>query len=44
MIFFTKDALLRLIASENLLIDATFIFPKGFCQTLIIMYYDIIIL
>ena len=40
MIFFTDDNIKRIIASENLLIDATFIYPKSFYQTLIIMFYD----
>ena len=38
--FFTDDNIKRIIASENLLIDATFIYPKSFYQTLIIMFYD----
>ena len=40
MIFFTDDNIKRIIASEYLLIDATFIYPKSFYQTLIIMFYD----
>ena len=40
IIFFTDDNIKRIIASENLLIDATFIYPKNFYQTLIIMFYD----
>ena len=40
MIFFTDDNIKRIIASENLLIDATFTYPKSFYQTLIIMFYD----
>ena len=44
MIFFTDDIIKRIIASENLLIDATFIYPKLFYQTLIIMFYDLFIL
>ena len=40
MIFFTDDNIKRIIASENLLIEATFIYPKLFYQTLIIMFYD----
>ena len=30
----------RLIVSEYLLIDGTFVFPTNFSQTVIIMYYD----
>ena len=30
----------RIIESENLLIDATFVYPKTFSETIIIMYYD----
>ena len=44
MIFFSDFYILRLIASENILIDCTFSFPKGYLQTLIIMYFDVIIL
>ena len=30
----------RLIVSEYILIDGTFVFPESYKQTLIIMYYD----
>ena len=40
IIFFTELSLKRLIISENLLIDGTSRYPKGFYQTIIIMFYD----
>ena len=40
IIFFTEESINRLIASQYILIDATFVFPKDYSQTLIIMYYD----
>ena len=43
MIFFSDFDIKRLIKSEHLLIDGTFVKPIGFLQTIIIMYYDIII-
>ena len=43
MIFFSDFDIKRLINSEHLLLDGTFIFPIGYMQTIIIMYYDIII-
>jgi hypothetical protein len=43
MIFFSDFDIKRLINSEHLLVDRTFIFPIGFMQAIIIMYYDVII-
>ena len=43
LIFFSDFDIKRLINSEHLLLDGTFIFPVGYMQTIIIMYYDIII-
>ena len=43
MIFFSDFDIKRLIKSEHLLIDGTFVKPIGFLQAIIIMYYDIII-
>lgn len=43
MIFFTEYDIKRIFSSEHILIDATYIFPVGFSETIIIMYYDIII-
>ena len=43
MIFFTEYDFKRIFSSEHILIDATYIFPVGFSETIIIMYYDIII-
>ena len=40
VIFFTDFDIRRLAFSKHLLIDGTFVFPKGFLQTIIIMYYD----
>lgn len=42
-IFFRDFNIKRIIASEHLLIDGTFIYQKNYMQTIIIMYYDIII-
>ena len=43
LIFFTELSIKRLKISENLLIDGTFTYPKGYYQIIIIMFYDIII-
>ena len=43
IIFFTDFDIKRLIVSEHLLIDGTFVYPHNYSQTIIIMYYDIII-
>ena len=40
IIFFTELSIKRLIISKNLLIDGTFTYPKGYYQTIIIMFYD----
>ena len=42
IIFFSDFDIKRLIVSEHLLIDGTFVFPYTYMQTIIIMYYDII--
>ena len=43
-IFFTEEAIKRIIISEHLLIDATFTYPNTFYETIIIMFYDPLIL
>ena len=43
ILFFTDFDIKRFIISEHILLDGTFIFPEGFMQTIIIMYYDILI-
>ena len=43
MIFFSDFDIKRLIKNEHLLIDGTFVKPIGFLQTIVIMYFDIII-
>ena len=40
IIFFLEESIKRIIASEHLLIDATFVFPKTYSETIIIMYFD----
>ena len=40
IIFFLEESIKRLIVSEYILIDGTFVFPENYKQTLIIMYYD----
>ncbi len=37
-IFYTDFHFKRIISSKHILIDATYIFPAGFSQTLIIMH------
>jgi len=44
MIFFSDYDIKRFIASENILLDGTFSYPKGYEQTLILMYMDVIVL
>ena len=44
IIFFSDFDIKRLLVSEHLLIDGTFVYPHNYSQTIIIMYYDIIIL
>ena len=44
ILFFSDFDIKRFIASENILIDGTFSYPKGYYQTIIIMYLDVIIL
>ena len=39
LIFFTEENIKRLINSEHILIDYTFVFQKDYYQILIIMYY-----
>ena len=43
IIFFTDLDIKRFASSEHILIDGTFIYPIGYIQTIIFMYYDIII-
>ena len=43
IIFFTDFDIKRFASSEHILIDGTFIYPIGYMQTIIFMYYDIII-
>ena len=43
IIFFTDFDIKRFTSSEHILIDGTFIYPIGYMQTIIFMYYDIII-
>ena len=40
IIFFLEESIKRLIVSEYLLLDATFVFPENYAQTIIIMFYD----
>ena len=40
IIFFLEESIKRLIVSEYILIDGTFVFPEKYKQTFIIMYYD----
>ena len=40
IIFFSDFDIKKLSFSKHLLLDGTFIFPSGFSQTIIIMYYD----
>ena len=44
ILFFSDFDIKRFIASEHILIDGTFSYPKGYYQTIIIMYLDAIIL
>ena len=41
--FYSNFDFKRLYASEHISIDGTYVFPTGFCQTLIMLYYDPII-
>ena len=43
IIFFTDFDIKRLASSEHLLIYGIFIYPIGFMQTVIIIYFDVII-
>ena len=43
MIFFSDFDIKRLVNSEHILIDGTFIYPEGYLQTIVIMNYDYII-
>ena len=40
IIFFIDYHFKRIFSSKHILIDCTFIFPLGYIQTMIIMYYD----
>ena len=42
-IFYSEFVFKGLHSSEHILINCTYAFPPGFSQTLIIMYYDIIV-
>ena len=42
MIFFSEFDFKRLFISKHTLLDGTYVFSKGFAQTLIILYYDLI--
>ena len=44
MIFFSDYDIKHFIALENILLDGTFSYPKGYEQAIIIMYMDVIIL
>ena len=43
IIFFIDYHFKRIFSSNHILIDCTYIFPVGYAQTMIIMYYDTII-
>lgn len=43
IIFYTDYHFKRLFSSEHILMDCTYVYPPGFSQTMIIMYYDIIV-
>ena len=43
MIFFSNFDFKRLYVSKHILIDGTYVFPSGFVQTIIILYYDYIV-
>ena len=43
IIFYTEYHFKRLFSSDNILMDCTYVYPLGFSQTMIIMYYDIIV-
>ena len=43
IIFFIEESIKRMIISEYLLLDATFVFPENYAQTIIIMFYDCIL-
>ena len=40
IIFFSEENIKRLINSEHILLDCTYVYPINYYQTLIIMYYD----
>ena len=40
IIFFKELSIMRLIISENLLINGTFTYSKGFYQLIIIIFYE----
>ncbi len=40
MIFYSNFDIKRLYVSKHILIDGTYVFPKGFTQTIIFLYYD----
>ena len=43
ILLFTDFDIKRFVSSEHILIDGTFIYPEGYMQTIILMYYDYII-
>ena len=43
MNFYSDFDFKRIFASEHILVEWTFVYPSGFTQTIIILYYDIII-
>ena len=43
MIFFSDFDFKRMFVSEHILVDGTFVYPSGFIQTIILLYYDIIV-
>ena len=43
MIFFTYFDIKRLSSSENILLNGNFKYPIGYMQTIIIMYFEVII-
>ena len=42
IIFYSNFDFKRLYVSKHILVDGTYVFPKGFTQTVIFLYYDYI--
>ena len=40
IIFFIEESIKRMIVSEYLLLDTTFVFPENYTQTIIIIFYE----